>query len=89
MKRIRLVAYKLELYSEMDKIHNVFHVSMLKKYTPDPSHVLQTPPVELSSDLSFEVQPVEILDRQVRVLRNKTIPMVKVLWRSAHVEEVT
>jgi len=89
IERIGPVAYRLELPPELDRIHNVFHVSLLRKYMPDPSHVLQAPPVELSSDLSFEVQPVEILDRQVRALRHKSIPMVKVLWRSARVEEIT
>ncbi|WRX24135.1 hypothetical protein QQP08_016622 [Theobroma cacao] len=83
------VAYRLELPSELDRIHNVFHVSMLKKYVPDPYHILEGPPIELHDDLKFEVQPVSILDRKDRVLRNKSISMVKVLWKSARIEEMT
>ncbi|EOY21545.1 Uncharacterized protein TCM_013309 [Theobroma cacao] len=89
IERIRLVAYRLELPPELDRIHNVFQVSMLKKYVPDPSHILETPLIELQEDLKFEVQPVRILDGKDRVLRNKNIPMVKVLWKNARIEEMT
>jgi len=89
LERIGPVAYKLELPPELEKIHNVFHVSMLRTYQSDPSHVLESPPIELEQNLGYKVQPVKILDHQSRVLRNKSIPMVKVLWRSAHVEEET
>ena len=47
------------------------------KYILDPSHVLETPPVELREDLSFEIQPVGILDHKEKVLRNKVVPMIK------------
>ena len=62
---------------------------MLKKYISDPSQVLKAPPVELREDLSFEVQPVGIVDQRSKVLRNKVIPMVKVLRRSDKVEKMT
>ncbi|WRX22763.1 Ribonuclease H domain - like 10 [Theobroma cacao] len=55
IKRIGPVAYRLELPLELDQIHNVFHISMLKKYVPDPSHILVTPPIELQEDLNFKV----------------------------------
>ena len=83
------MAYKLELPPELFKIHDVFHVSLLRKYEPDPSHVLESPPVELRDDLSYEVQPICILDHREKVLRNKTIPMAKVLWHSDKIEEET
>ncbi|XP_017972542.1 PREDICTED: uncharacterized protein LOC18604526 [Theobroma cacao] len=89
IERIGLVEYRLKLPLELDRIHNVFHVLMLKKYVLDPSHILETPPIELQEDLKFEVQPVHILDRKDRVLRNKNIPMVKVLWKNARMEEMT
>ena len=57
---------------------------MLRKYIPDPSHVLGAPPVALNEDLSFEVQQ---MDQGMKELRNKIISMVKVLWRSDIVEE--
>ena len=52
---------------------------MLRKYIADPSHVLETPPIELEENLLFKVQPVEIIDQRLEELRNKTILMVKVL----------
>ena len=67
----------------------MFHVSMLIKYISDPSHVLEAPPAELKEDLSFEVQSVGIIDQKSKELRNKAIPMVKVLWRNDIVKEMT
>ena len=71
LERIRPVAYRLELPSELSRIHNVFHVSMLRKYISDPSHVLEAPPIELKEDLTFEVQPVAIVDQEIKQLRIK------------------
>ena len=62
---------------------------MLRKYISDSSHVLEAPSIELNDDLSFEVQPVGIIDQRMKELRNKVIPMVKVLWRSDTVEKMT
>ena len=62
---------------------------MLRKYIPDPSHVLEAPSIELKEDLSFKVQPVGIIDQKLKELRNKVILRVKVLWRSDVVEEMT
>ena len=89
VERIREVAYRLELSYDLDRIHDVFHVSMLRKYIPDPSHVLTEQPVEIQENLTYEEELVQILDRREQVLRNKTIPLVKVLWRSHTVEEAT
>ena len=72
---------------ELLRIHPVFHVSMLRKYIPDPSHVLHSQTVELSEDLTYEEYPVAIVDRQIRQLRTKEIPMVKVLWSNHTVED--
>ncbi len=73
----------------MASVHNVFHVSMLKKYVPDESHVLEQEPVEIHEDLSLEEKPVRILDYKIKTLRNKEIPLVKVLWRNQTFEEAT
>ena len=70
-------------------MHNVFHVSMLRHYVPDPSHVILPQQLEISPDLTYEEEPVTILDWKDKVLRNKTICMVKVLWRNHSVEEAT
>ena len=61
--RVEKVAYRLVLPPELSRIHPVFHVSMLRKYIADPSHVLQSYAVELSDDLTYEEFPVAIVDR--------------------------
>ena len=83
------VAYILDLSEELSRVYNVFHISMLRKYIPNPSHMLETPEIELRDDLSYEEQPVQILGREEKGLRNKTISLVKVLWRNHIVEEAT
>ncbi|KAL5576778.1 hypothetical protein UlMin_018477 [Ulmus minor] len=89
LERIGKVAYKLALPPNLSSVHNVFHVSMLKKYVQDPSHVLEHEPIEVHEDLSYEEKPVQILDRKEKALRNKVIPLVKVLWRNHKIEEAT
>ena len=70
LERIGPVACRLELPQDLKCIHDVFHISMLRKYILDPSHNLQAPPVELKEDLSFEVQPIGIVDQRMKELRN-------------------
>ncbi|KAL5825263.1 hypothetical protein ACOSQ3_021326 [Xanthoceras sorbifolium] len=89
VERIGEVAYWLQLPSELARIHDVFHVSMLRKYIADPSHVLREQPVELRENLTYKEEPIQILDRKEQVLRNKVIPLVKVLWRNHGAEEAT
>ena len=73
----------------MERIHDVFHVFMLKKFIFDLFKVLEAPSIELKEDLSFEVQLVGIIDQKLKELRNKVILKVKVLWRSDTIEEMT
>jgi len=89
LERIRGTAYRLALPPELEKVHSVFHVSQLQKYISDPTHVLQPEEVEVEENLTFEEQPVQILDRKDKKLRNKVIPLVKVLWRIQTLEEAT
>ncbi|XP_050935750.1 transposon Tf2-1 polyprotein isoform X1 [Cucumis melo] len=89
LERIGPVAYRLALPPSLSAVHDVFHVSMLRKYVPDPSHVVDYEPLEIDENLSYVEQPVEVLAREVKTLRNKQIPLVKVLWRNHRVEEAT
>ncbi|XP_027109239.1 uncharacterized protein [Coffea arabica] len=89
IQRVGSVAYKLELPLSLFRIHNVFHVSMLKKYHPDLSHGLRPEEVEIDENLSYEERPVKILDPKMKELGRKQIPLVKVLWRNQGVEEAT
>ncbi|CAN6716442.1 unnamed protein product [Malus baccata var. baccata] len=88
-ERVGEVAYQLELPPELSKVHNVFHVSMLRHYISDPSHVIPPQPLEINPDLTYDEEPVTILDWKDKVLRNKTVNLVKVLWRNHSVEEAT
>ncbi|XP_016676251.1 uncharacterized protein [Gossypium hirsutum] len=87
LRRVGLVAYQLELHPELDRIHDVFHVSILIRYSSNPTHVMPEEEIEIRPDLKFEEKPVQILDRNVKVLRRKPIPLVKVLWRNHNTEE--
>ena len=66
-----------------------FNVSMLRKYRSDPFHVVLVEEFELREDMSYEEEPVRILDVDTKVLRGKTIDLVKVLWKHRGVEEAT
>ncbi|XP_075481169.1 uncharacterized protein LOC142521881 [Primulina tabacum] len=89
VERIGTLAYRLDLPQSLSAIHIVFHVSILRKYEPDPSHVLSTEDVELDSSLSYVEQPVQILDRKEKQLRNKKITLVLVQWSRHGIEETT
>ncbi|CAJ2644784.1 unnamed protein product [Trifolium pratense] len=82
-ERIGKVAYRIALPPVLSRIHDVFHVSQLRKYTPDPSHVIKPDDIHLKENLSFEVPPIKIADRKMKLLRTKEIPLVKVIWNEA------
>ena len=89
LERVGTIAYRLALPSSMSGVHEVFHVSMLRKYTPDPAHVVDWGQIEVDTDGTFEEGPVCILESHDRDLRRKTVRLVKVLWRHYRVEEST
>ena len=79
LDRMRAVAYRLALPPRLTNVHNVFHISMLLKYEPDHSHVLDWGDLTINEDVMYEERPIRVLDSQDQVLRGKTIPLVKVL----------
>ena len=89
LERIGTVAYRLALPPSMSGVHEVFHVSMLQKYTPDPAHVVDWGQIEVDTNGTFEEGPVCIVDSHDRVLRRKTVRLVRVLWQHYGVEEST
>ncbi|KAL0458746.1 UNVERIFIED_CONTAM: RNA-directed DNA polymerase [Sesamum latifolium] len=89
IERIGPLAYRLALPMELSQIHDVFHVSMLGRYRSDPTHVIREPEIEISEELTYVEEPTEILDRSIRKLRNKEIPMVKVRWTHHSPREAT
>ena len=62
LRKIGLVAYEIALPPQLANLHNVFYVSQLRKYVPDPSHVLEMDEVHIKDNLSFEAKPVKIED---------------------------
>ena len=89
LERMGKVAYRLVLPPSLSGVHNVFHVSMLRKYIPDPSHVVDYKPLKLRDDLTYEEQLVKIVDKKEQELKRHTIHYVKVQWRNQSVREAT
>ena len=89
LERIGVVAYRLALLPIISGVHEVFHVSMLHKYTANPAHVVDWGQIEVDTDGTFEEGPVCTLDSHDQVLRRKTVRLVRVLWRNYGVEEST
>ena len=89
LERVGTVAYRLDLPPSMSSVHEVFHVSMLRRYTPDPAHVVDWEEIEVDADGTFEEGPVCIMYSRDQVLRPKTVRVVRVLWQHRGVEEST
>ena len=89
LERVGIVTYQLVLPPSLSSVHEVFHVSMLRKYTPDPDHVVDWGIIIVDTDGTFEEGPMRILDSQDQVLRRKTLRLVKVLWQHRGVDEAT
>ncbi|XP_070036007.1 uncharacterized protein [Nicotiana tomentosiformis] len=81
LQRVGEVAYKLALPPSLSGVHPVFHVSMIRKYVGNPSHILDFSTVQLDGDLTYDVESMAILGRHVWKLRSKDITLVKVQWR--------
>ena len=89
LKRVGAVACQLALPPTLTSAHDVFHVSMLKKYVSDASHKIDFKDLKIQEDMSYIEKPLKILDTKVKVLRTKTILLVKVLWKNHTLEETT
>ena len=89
VQRVGECAYRLALPPSLSGVHDVFHVSMFRKYIIDPSHVLDYSSLQLDDRLTLEEYPVRLLDREERVLQSRSIPFVKVAWSHHSDEEAT
>ena len=79
LKRVGDSAYRLALPPNLSSVHNVFHVSMLRKYIFDPTHVFSYNPLEIREDLIYEEQPERILHHEEKALQRKSIAFGKLL----------
>ncbi|XP_072084541.1 uncharacterized protein [Arachis hypogaea] len=89
LKRVGPVAYQVALHPYLSNLHDDFHVSQLKEYNPDESHVLQPETVQLRADLTYQTLQVRTVERSDKQLRGKTVSLVKVAWGQTGTEEYT
>ena len=87
LERVGIVVYRMALPTSMSGVHEVFHFSMLQRFTPNPAHVVDWREIEVDTDRTFEEGPVCIMDSRDQVLRRKTVRLVRVLWQHRGVEE--
>ena len=80
LERVGELAYRLALPLSLSGVHNVFHVSMLRRYIRDDSHVIDHEVVKVNADATYEVEPVRVLERSTKELRSKSVDLVKILW---------
>jgi len=89
IEKLNPVAYRLNLPTGLEHVHNVFHISQLRKYVPDSNHNIETEPTDFAKKLAYKEHPTQILDRRFKQLRNKSIPLVRVLWANHGSSEAT
>src|SRR6202044_3110064 len=91
ISRVGAVAYQLELPASLTGVHDIFHISMLKKHLRDVEQcqIIDLEDMRLLPDMTTEEVPIKILAREEKQLRNKIIPLVKVQWQRQGVEEAS
>ncbi|GJY17930.1 hypothetical protein Tco_0389421 [Tanacetum coccineum] len=89
LEKVESVAYKLELPQELSRIHSTFHVSNLKKCYSDEPLAVPLDGIHIDDKLHFVEEPIEIMDREVKWLKQSRILIVKVRWNSRRGPEFT
>jgi hypothetical protein len=87
--RVGPAAYRLELPESMSDIHNVFHVSQLRKCLQVPESLIEEEAIQIQKDLQYREKPIKILDSTVRKTRNSEVRLCKVQWSREGEEEAT
>ena len=82
LEKLGPVAYHLAFPSSLSRMHNVFHVSILRHYISDPSHVINLSNLQISDDGVLKAELIHILDQRTRQLRRRSVDQVKVRWDS-------
>ncbi|GKF10283.1 hypothetical protein Tco_0048209 [Tanacetum coccineum] len=89
LAKVGTVAYRLELLQQLSRVHSTFHVSNLKKCLSDESLAVPLDEIRIDDKLRFVEEPVEIMDRKVKRLKQSRIPIIKVRWNSRRGHEFT
>jgi hypothetical protein len=89
LEQCRLVAYKLQLPKSLSVVHNVFHVSQLKKYLRVPDRTIDVVDVALEPDLTYSEHPIRMLDQKDRITRKRTLKFYKIQWNQHTEDEAT
>ncbi|GKD96874.1 putative reverse transcriptase domain-containing protein [Tanacetum coccineum] len=89
IERIGPMAYRLELPQELNRVHNVFHVCNLKTCLSDEAHIIPLEEIQLNDKLKFVEEPIEIMDRDIKKLKQSRIPIIKVRWNARRGPEFT
>ncbi|KAK8939259.1 hypothetical protein KSP39_PZI011311 [Platanthera zijinensis] len=89
IERVGEVAYRLALPVALQRLHDVFHVSALRRYIPNPELMISASDVQIEADLSSPTTPYQIVDRQSKNLRNRQVNFVKVWWTGHPAKEAT
>ncbi|GKE54884.1 hypothetical protein Tco_1490040 [Tanacetum coccineum] len=89
LAKVGMVAYRLELPEQLRCVHNTFHVSNLKKYLSDEPLAIPLDEIHIDEKLNFIEEPVEIMDSEVKSLKQSRISIVKVHWNSRRGPEYT
>ena len=89
LERVGTLAYKVVLPLSLSKIHNVFHVSNLRKYVFYHSHFVELEPIQISEDLTYEEVLIQIVDEMEKVLRHVVVKLAKIQWSNHSIREPT
>nr|GEU47545.1 putative reverse transcriptase domain-containing protein [Tanacetum cinerariifolium] len=89
LDKVGPVAYRLELPQQLSKVHSTFHVSNLKKCLSDETLIILLEEIQINDNLHFIEEPIDIIDREVKRLKQSRIPIVKVRWNSRRGLEFT
>ena len=89
LEKVGALEYRVALPLKLEKIHNVFHVSSLKKYVYDAFHVVEIEPIQLDENLAYDEYPIRIVDTMDKVIRKAIVKLVKVQWSKHEEREAT
>jgi hypothetical protein len=89
LERCGLVAYRLQIPETLSAVHNVFHVSQLKKCLWVPDRTIDVTDVTLEPDLTYSEHPIQVLDQKDRITRRRVLKFYKIHWNQHTEDEAT